>query len=63
MPYEVRITTIFTTGTTASNEEDAKDGCRKVLEDILVAGEVITVPGKTTGLFDFKVDKIEAEKL
>ncbi len=59
MPYEVKITVTFTTGSSASDEEVAKVGCLKVLGDMLSGSH----PGKITDIFRVKVDKSEAEKL
>ncbi len=62
MPYEVKITATFTTGTTAVEIEVAKKECEDVLIMLLRKAGIIS-RGMPSGVFEYRVDKIEAEKL
>lgn len=54
----------FVTGTTSSDPEQAKQMCRKMLEDGLRAAHLIPQEGESgTGLFDVSVLGEHVEKL
>ncbi len=62
MPYEVKITATFTTGTTAADIDEAKKECEDVFIGLLKMANVIS-RGLPSGIFECSVDKVEAEKL